>query len=286
MKYTTILLIFTVFINANINSQDDKAAKKYKKVARAEHLKDLKNGKVKKLLFIEFYGVFSTVKRTSPKKLNSLFKPEDFIFDRSENITADFYENITNEMYELVKKLFIENGIDILEKDKVIKNPEYVALDLKAEKDLIRYIGDEGIEILLFTGKHNVRTATDLGMYSETARLSETFKMMNLLPRIAKENGCDGVIAVKFEFDLIKKHQIGLKYLNIDISYGLDIAGKGEKKTYYFNEPFARIFSMKKEIYVGADLEINDRNVENYHKSLIDLTKYVIDTYSYLFKIY
>ena len=46
----------------------------------------------------------------------------------------DYYETMTNEIYGIVKKIFTDNGIEVLDKETLINNPDYIALGLKEEK--------------------------------------------------------------------------------------------------------------------------------------------------------
>ena len=282
MKKISIILIGMFLLSTNISAQDLIDAKTASKIAK-ENVKALKKVGVKKVMFMEFFGTFITSKETSPSTMNQRWGSAKSGTSQGFEVSHDYYETVTNEMFELVKKVFTDNGIEVLDKETLINTQEYIDLGLKQEKKVKGYSG--GVTKKSVTTHGIKRSVTGMGMYSETMKIGAIVKINKMFPKIAKDNNCEAGIAVKFDFGLGKKNVPVLNSLNITMSHTIDLMGKGKRASYYFKKTGIPIFTTKKAVSGDYNLmKKGEMELKVYNKMMVDLIKQMTGAYSYLLK--
>ncbi len=213
--------------------QDGMSMKEAEKMAKLNAKLLLKHG-VKKVMFVEFFGEYITSKETAPGPMESRWSGAP-LFKRTQTVEigGDYYETLTNEMYEFVKAIFTENGIEVLDKEVLLENEDYIALGLKEEKKTRGYTG--GITKKSVTTTGIKRSVSGMGMFSETLKIGAITKINKMVPKIAYDTDCQASLTVKFKFGMGKKNAPTLDFINISIQSNLGEfnAGRG-MKTYAF----------------------------------------------------
>jgi hypothetical protein len=290
MRKVFVTIFIAVFIAANAqvkyNDQDfADIGKMAEKIADVNAKYLIKDG-VKKVMVMEFFGEFVTSKEVSPsafEKMNS-----NWYTEQKSNIEmgSDYYESITNLIFEKVKKVMNDNGIEVLNKDSLINNPDYISLGLKQEKTGKQYTGGVGKQST--SSEVLKRSVSGMGMFSETLQLMAINKINSLVPKIANDNNCQGAIKVKFRIGLGKKGTPTIDYINVTLDSKIDSykAGK-DKVTYYFKNGGNGICSTKKGLITDADITGSEKgtvDVEKYNAVLLKMADAMCNSYSYLIK--
>ncbi len=282
------VIIFPLSLNAQVkyNESDfEDISNVAAKIAKV-NAKNLQKHGVKKVMITEFFGDFVTSKETSPSAFEKRHSSWYLEKKQSVEMGSDYYETITNEVYELVVQLFEDNGIEVLEKETLLNNQDYIDLGLKEERKTRGYTG--GVMKQSTTTKGIKRSVTGMGMYSETLRIGAIMKLNKMFPKIAKDNGCDAQITVKFKVGLGKKNKPTLDYLNAMLNSNLKEynAGMG-KKTYAFASGGVVLFETKKGLLNDAEIQGEDKSLvdlKKHHKAVMDQITGMCDAYSYMLK--
>lgn len=270
--------LIALSINTNAQEIDLKEASKMAKI----NAKEFKKQGINKVMFVEFFGEYTTSKETAPGPMESRYS--SFVSKRTQQIDigSDYYENLTNEVYEIVCKIFTDNGIEVLKKEELINNEDYIALGLKEEKKTRGYTG--GVTKKSVTTKGVVRSVTGMGMFSETLQIGDIIKINNMVPKIAHDTKCQAAITVKFKYGIGKKNEPTLDFINIKMQSKLDEfnAGRG-KKTYAFKLG-TDIFLTTNGIKGDNDFIENgtEINLEKYNETMANLAKKMASAYSVL----
>jgi len=281
MKHLVVFFVAmsTLFVQAQVkyNDQDfSDISKMADKIANVNAKNLIKDG-IKKVMIVEFFGEFVTAKEVDNGYT---------IAKSSAELGSDYYEMVANVLYEKVKKIFYDNGIEILDKDTLINNQDYIALGLKQEKKGRQYTG--GVAKSSKTSEIEKRSVTGMGMYSETLQLMAISKINTLVPKIANDNNCQAALKVKFRIGMGKKFTPTLDYINLTMDSKIDSynAGKG-KVTYYFKNGAAGICSTTKGLFTDADVMSNEKgkiDMDKYNDALMKLADALCNSYSYLIK--
>ncbi len=250
------------------------------------NVKGFQKDGINKVMFVEFFGEFITSKQTAPSTMSARWGNSGTLktLVQEVEIADDYYETVTNQVFELVSQVFIDNGIEVLDKGLLLENPDYIALGLKEEKGTRGYTG--GVTKKSVTTEGVKRSVTGMGMFSETLRIGAVAKIKKMVPKIANDNNCQASLSVKFKFGLGKKNVPTLDFINITMDSNVGSTGKGKNEMFYFKKGGVAIFTTKKGLTGSADFIEADGtyNAEKYHKSMIDMVKTMKGAYSTILK--
>lgn len=264
--------------------QENMSVKEAEKVAKLNAKLLLKNG-VKKVMFVEFFGEFITSKETAPGPMESRWGGGS-LYKRTQTVEigSDYYETLTNELFEYVKKIFTENGIEVLDKEVLINNENYIALGLKEEKKTRAYSG--GITKKSVTTEGIKRSVSGMGMFSETLRVGAVMKINNMIPRIAHETDCQASLSVIFKFGMGKKNEPTLDYINIKIQSNLDEFNAGQGKTTFAFKNSGELFTTSKGFVGNTDFQKGKGEIDltKYNETMIDMVQKMTTAYTVLLK--
>lgn len=275
----SVLICSLIFVAFSLNAQEMnlKEAAKLAKV----NAKALNKAGVKKIMFIEFYGDFVTSKETSPSTMANRYgsvnlKPRY----ESLEISDDYYETATNEIYEIVKEVFTDNGIEVLDKSILLENEDYIALGLKEEKKRREYTG--GLTKNSVTSQTVRRSVTGMGMWSETVRIAAVSKIKKLIPKIANDNGCQASVITRFRIGMGKNGAPTLAYLKSVVDYEIGSYGKGEKEAFFFKKGGLEMLNSKSDLktknsIVGDNGEVD---MELYHSSIMNMVSTMSEAFT------
>lgn len=274
------------FSQVKYNAEDFKNIKKIASKIAKVNAKNLVKHNVKKVMIYEFFGDFMTSKETSPSAFEKRHSNWYIEKKMSVEIGGDYYETMTNMIYDMVVKIFEENGIEVLDKEILLNNEDYIALGLKEEKTRKGYTG--GVMKKSTTTKSTVRSVTGMGMFSETLRIGAVTKINKMIPKIAKDNGCQAAIKVKFIIGLGKKNVPSLNSINctMDSNLGEYNAGRG-KVTYAWKNGGVALFTTNKGLTSTENISGASKgeiDMDKYTKVIMDQVKGMCDAYSYLLK--
>jgi hypothetical protein len=292
MKNLAILLVLCIFSLNLLNAQEKFDSVKFSDIKKvAEKVAEVKTKalvkyNVKKVMFAECYGEFTTSKETSPSAFEKVNTSSYFVRTSTLEMGSDFYETLTNLVFEEVKKVLTENNIEILDKETLINNPDYIELGLKEEKSAKRYTG--GVTKQSTSSEVVIRSVSGMGMYSNTARLTAINKINSMLPKICNDNGCQAAVTVKFRVGMGKGGRPVLDELNVWIHTNIKEynAGRG-KVSYAFNIGNEPIMTTKKGIASEADIsgaEKGSVDTKKYLDSFYQIIDGMCRSYSYLLK--
>lgn len=285
-KLNSILLCAFFLFSIFSFSQSEVDLKTAKSIAKV-NAKALKKAGIKKVMFVEFYGDFVTSKTVAPGVMDSRYG--SFYKGTTHEgieVSDDYYEYLTNEIYESMKQVFIDNGIEVLNKSVLLENEDYVALGLKEEKERREYTGGLGKNST--TMETVRRSVSGMGMWSETLKISAVSKIKKMVPKIATDNGCQAAIITKFRIGLGKKQTPTLEYINSTIDYdiGSYSNGKGRGETYFFKKGGISLFTTNKTLKAPKDLfnEGGEIKTEKYHDAIMKMVNEMTGSYSALIK--
>ena len=273
MKIAFCTLLFSIMLlTVGINAQEmdlSQAAKLAKVNAKA-----LKKAGVKKIMFMEFFGTFVTSQETAPSTMSKQLSSGNlFTHTQDVEISDDYYETATNEIYELVKKIFTDNGIEVLDKSVLLDNEDYIALGLREERERREYTG--GVTKQSVTSETIVRSVTGMGMWSETLKIAAVAKIKKMIPKIANDNDCQAAVTVKFRIGMGKKGSPTLESINSTIDYDVDSYGSGKNETFYFKKGGVALFTSNKELKTDPDMIARDGTIDmgKYNQALLEMVQ-------------
>lgn len=278
-KKLSILFCSVISLTFTLNAQE-MSLKEAAKIAKV-NAKALNKAGITKVMFIEFYGDFVTSKETSPSTMSQRYSSAPGgTYMSSVEISDDYYETATNEIYEAIKKVFTDNGIEVLDKSVLLENEDYIALGLKEEKKRREYSGS-------VTKKSTVnqtvrRSVTSMGMWSETLKVGAVVKIKKIVPKIAKENGCQAAVITKFRIGMGKKGSPTLESLNTTMDYGIDSYGKGDKETFFFKKGGLALFTANQTLKSDSDLfgKKGTADASTYHSNIMEMINHMSKAYS------
>ena len=248
------------------------------------NLKAFQKAGIQKVMFVEFFGEFITSKETAPSTMEKRWGNQGTLktLVQEVELSEDYYETLTNQLYVLVKNVFAENGIEVLEKETLINDPIYMELGLKEEKGTRGYTG--GVAKKSVTTEGVKRSVSGMGMFSETLKIGAVAKIKKMVPKIASENGCQAAITVKFKYGLGKKNAPTLDFINMTMDYDTGSSGKGKNEMFYFKKGGIAIFTTKKGLVGSTDFDEGNGNLsaEKYHKTMVGLAEKMTGAYSVL----
>jgi len=283
-----ISILFSIFFLISLFSfsQSDVDLKTANKIAKV-NVKALKKAGITKVMFVEFYGDFVTSKTTAPGVMDSRYG--SFYKGTTHEgieVSDDYYEYLTNEIYESVKQVFIENGIEVLDKSVLLEDEDYIALGLKEEKERREYTGGLGKNST--TMETVRRSVSGMGMWSETLKISAVSKIKKMVPKIASDNGCQAAIITKFRVGLGKKQTPTLEYINsiIDYDLGSYSNGKGRGETYFFKKGGIALFTTNKALQAPKNLfnDAGEIKTEKYNDAIMKMVNEMTGAYSAIIK--
>lgn len=280
MKKKVITIICCVFLLSFVARAQEIDLKTAKKIAKV-NASALKKAGVNKVMFMEFFGTFVTSKETAPSTMSMRYSSGP-VYKRTQTVelSEDYYETLTNEIYELVRQVFIDNGIEVLDKSTLLENQDYIALGLKEEKERREYTG--GVAKQSVTSETIVRSVTGMGMWSETLRIGAVSKIKQMIPKIAHDNNCQAAVAVKFKIGIGKKGAPTLTFLNSTVDVEIDSYGKGKNETFFFKKGGIALFTSNKELVTDIEIvsESGDIDMEKYHNGILDLVENMTNSFS------
>ena len=285
MKKMTLSMICICFLlNFSGICQDDMNVKEAEKMAKLNAKLLLKYG-VKKVMFVEFFGEFITSKETAPGPMESRWSGGP-LYKRTQTVEigGDYYETLTNELYEFVKKVFTDNGIEVLDKEVLINNKNYIDLGLKEEKKTRGYTG--GITKKSVTTEGIKRSVTGMGMFSETLKIGAIVKINKMVPQIAKDTDCQASLTVKFKYGMGKKNMPTLDFINITVQSNLGEFNAGQgKKTYAFKNG-GDLFITSKGMVGDTDFlkDKGEIDLEKYNETMTGMAQKMTAAYTLLLK--
>lgn len=285
-KIVSLLLSTFIFISFTAQSQTEVDLKTANKLAKV-NAKALVKAGITKVMFMEFYGDFVTDKTTSASSMSLRYGSSyKGTFHEGVEVSEDYYEHLTNEIYESMKKVFTDNGIEVLDKSVLLENPDYIELGLKEEKNRHEYTGG-----LMKQSKEMEtvrRSVSGMGMWSETLKISAVSKIKKMVPKMAMENGCQAAVITRFRIGMGKKGVPTLEYINSTIDYGLDSYsnGKGRGESYFFKKGGVDLFTTNKTLSAPKDLFNSKGGVEmeNYNEAIMDMVNQMTASYSVIIK--
>ncbi|PKP32312.1 MAG: hypothetical protein CVU00_11805 [Bacteroidetes bacterium HGW-Bacteroidetes-17] len=264
--------------------QDDMSVNEAEKLAKLNAKLLLKNG-VKKVMFVEFYGEYITSKETAPGPMESRWSGGP-LYKRTQTVEigGDYYESLTNELYEIIKKVFTDNGIEVLDKEVLLDNENYIALGLKEERKTRAYSG--GITKKSVTTEGIKRSVSGMGMFTETLKIGAIVKINNMVPRIAMETDCQASLSVNFKFGMGKKNAPTLDFVNIKIQSDLDEVNAGQGKKSYVFKNSGDLFLTNKGLIGDTDFlkDKGEIDLEKYNKTMIEMAQKMATAYTILLK--
>lgn len=196
------------------------------------------------------------------------------------SLGADFYETLMNFVYVRLKKMFYENTIELLDVNRLINSPEYIAEKLNRPLPVEIYSG-AGI------GPYEVNvpfksSVTGMGMFSDTWSKQDSLKLYNVLPKIAYDTKCNAAIRVKIKIGTTANGNATLERFDIFLDSNPASYKSGKTMLYKFKNLDAKIASLKKPI-VGTAQVINGTTIDMdaYTRELTGILSSVIEMISY-----
>jgi hypothetical protein len=279
--FMSLLFFLTVVFVGAQNAPDLKTASKMAQI----NAKVLKKEGVTKVMIIEFIGDFITSKETEPSAMDRRWG-SSALFKRTQEITigSDYYETLTNKVFDIVAGIFEENGIEVLDKNILIENPDYIALGLKEERKTRSYSG--GLTKKSVTTEGIKRSASGMGFFSETLKIGAIIKINEMIPKIAHDNGCQASLTVKFKYGMGKKNEPVLEYINIDMKYKLDEVNAGRGTTTFVFKAEGPLFTTTKGIQGSTDfiLDKGEVDLEKYEQNMLDMAATMAGAYKVLLR--
>ena len=282
MKSKILTIFILLFCSSLLVAQKSVTLSDASKMTNA-NLKSFKKGEIKKVMFMEFFGEFITSKETSSSVMDKRYgSGSGYSVLQGIEVGEDYYETVTNEIYDLVKKIFTENGIEVLDKETLINNPDYIALGLKEEKGTRGYTG--GVAKQSVTTEGIKRSVTGMGMFSETLKIMAVSKIKQMVPKIAKDNDCQAALTVTFKFGLGKKNVPTLDFIKIVMDSDVGSSGKGKNEMFFFKKGGVEIFNTKKGLVGSKDFIGDDGEpvLEKYHEEMLGLVSEMTQAYTLL----
>ena len=283
------LIISILFLAGSLSAQVKYAPEDFSNVSKVSkkiaktNAKNIVKHDVKKIVITEFFGEFVTSKETSPSAFEK--RHSNWYVEKKSTLEmgSDYYESLTNQIYNEVVRVFEENGIEVLDKDILLENQDYIALGLKEEKTGRQYSGGVGKQST--TSEVIKRSVTGMGMYSETLKIGAVVKINEMIPNIAQTNDCQGAIQVKFRVGLGKKGTPTLDYIKVVMDSNLAEynAGKG-RTTYAFKNGGVELFNTLSGLINEADISGEEKgsvDITKYNASIMGMVKGMCDAYSY-----
>ncbi len=249
------------------------------------NVKAFKKAGINKVMFVEFFGEFITAKETAPSVMSQRWGPSGLkTLVQEVELSEDYYETLTNQIYGIVEKIFTENGIEVLEKEVLINNPDYIALGLKEEKGTRSYTGSVTKKSVTTEGVK--RSVTGMGMFSETLKIGAVAKIKKMVPKIANDNGCQAAITVKFKYGLGKKNVPTLNFINLAMDHDVGSSGKGKHQMFFFKKGGIAIFTTKKGLTGSSDFDEGGGKYDaaKYHETMVDMAENMAGAYTVLLK--
>ncbi len=287
--YRWPLLLIFLFLAGTLSAQVSYDPEKFKDISKVSkklvkvNAKNVLKHEVNKIVITEFFGEFVTSKETSPSTFEK--RHSNWYVEKKATLEmgSDYYESLTNQIYNEVVRVFEENNIKVLDKDILIENEDYIALGLKEEKTGRQYSG--GVMKQSTTSEIIKRSVTGMGMYTETLKIGAVAKIKEMVPNIAKANGCNGAAQVKFRVGMGKKGKPTLAYINVTLDSNIAEfkAGKG-KVTYAFKNGGAAIFTTANGLSNDADIDGDEEgevDITKYNTSIMDMVTAMCNAYSY-----
>ena len=288
--YFFLALLFSLSTVYGGNEKFD--AKKFadtKKMAKKminANLKNLKKHGVNKVAIIECWGEFLTSREVEAGAFEKRHSAWTTKSKSTIELGSDYYETAANMIFELTKEIFEENGIEVLPKEILIENPDYIELGLKEEKKTRGYTGGVGKKSV--TTKGIKRSTSGMGMITGVfSAINATVKLSQLIPKIVHDTGSNGTVKVSFYIGKAKKGAPILSSYNIILDSNLKETKAGKGKVGYYLGSSATILSMKKPIESVADIRGEKKgsvDMEKYHTELSNILNSVADMYKYSIK--
>jgi hypothetical protein len=246
----------------------------------AGKLDTLKKFNVKKVVIAECFGEFMESKEKADG-FNGFAWQGGTAFKTTTKLGGDYYETIANAVYDSVAEAFKANGIEVADKNTVVADENYKALELKEEGK------GGGFKKGGLTSRNTVtktvkRSTTDMGLISDIMNPFKMAKLKKLLPQIAKNNNAEAVLKIKFFVDQGKNFAPVLSSLDIAMDCNINEANAGRGKVdYYFKNENVGLLGMKTALLIDADVKVKKGpfDADLYHNSLMTLIDSVIGVY-------
>jgi len=285
-----LVLVFTVGIIFAGPEKYDAAkfqdvGKMAKKLVEA-NLKNLKKHGVTKVVIIECYGEFLTSREVEAGAMEQRHSNWTTKSTSTIELGSDYYETVANYMFETTKKLFEENGIEVVSKEVLIENPDYIELGLKEEKKTRGYTG--GVTKKSVTTEGIKRSTTGMGMVTGLfSAIGQTVKLSQLIPKIVYDTGSNATVKVNFYVDKAKNGAPILSSYNIILDSDLKTAKAGKGKVTYYLGASVTALSLKNGVMSMEDIsgaEKGSVDMEKYHNALSEIVESVEKYYSFSIK--
>jgi len=237
---------------------------------------------VKRVIITEFFGEFVVSQSTEPSAFEKNHSDWYTVRKSEVEIGSDFYETVVNQVYYEFVKLLTECGYEVVHKDTLIENPDYIAVGLKEVKTGRQYSG--GIAKESTSAQVIKRSASGMGMFSESLNVPQVGKINQILPKIAYDNKADAAIMVKFRIGMQSSGKPSLDYFNTYANTNIVISGSGKNTYYFFKKTYGSFNSANQltndaPVFSGGQVDI-----EAYNNSMMDMVKGMMQAFQYQFK--